>query len=291
LLGAFFFSFASIIGKFILNDGMHPFVLTLLQYLFIVILLLFWHYWKVPSFYKEHKAMMPKLALQGIIGSAGINLFFYAALQHLDAGIAAMLLFIHPVYITLYFAVTKKKIIGIRHYASLLLVILGGVITLDLIFGLPEELSIVGIFRGVMAGMCYAFYNVFADLHLKEVGANTINLFGSFFGLILTLLLIAISNIPFNFQFSVLPPIVLLSCLSGILPIYFIFKALKHIGSEKVSIVAALELPITLLLAFIFLGEQMKTSQLIGVLMIVASSVLLQYKGNQKSEACIENKK
>ena len=63
-----------------------------------------------------------------------------------------------------------------------------------------------------------------------------------------------------------------------VLPMALLNLAIREIGSNKATVIATAELPITVVLAFLFLKEQMVAVQLLGVLLIVAAVVILQVK-------------
>jgi len=66
------------------------------------------------------------------------------------------------------------------------------------------------------------------------------------------------------------------SLLTNLLPILFLFKGINLIGSEKAGIVAVAELPFTLLVAFIFLGETLTFIQITGIVLVIIAVFVLQ---------------
>ena len=282
ILAAFFFALIAIIGKNLISGGAHPLQITFYQYVFTNLILGSWLALRKPDALCRAAKRWLDFALLGIIGGAGTTLFFYSALQFLDAGISSMLLFINPVYITIFFAVTKLRKIQAVNYFSVLLAVAGAAIVLDLFSG-AFHLSVMGIVFGVLSGISYAFYNVFADLRLKTEEPNIINFYASVSAMVITFLLLAASGMGFFIKLSDLPPVIFLAGFSGILPEYFIFKSLQYIGSEKVSVIASVELPMTLIMAFTILKEQMKPVQLLGVLLIVVSTILLHYHEQEET--------
>jgi drug/metabolite transporter (DMT)-like permease len=71
-----------------------------------------------------------------------------------------------------------------------------------------------------------------------------------------------------------------LAIISGILPVVFLYKGIGIVGADKASIVATAELPITIILAYLILGEKMNIVQGIGIFFIIASIILLQSENN-----------
>ena len=224
----------------------------------------------------------------------------YSTLQYLDAGISSLLLFLHPVFITIFFAATRIKIMKAINYFSVLSAACGTVIVLD-IFSDSLHLSVIGIALGILSGITYGFYNIFADLKLKEEDPNVINFYACTAALLFTMVILTSSGIGFSIELNALTPILFLAIFSGVLPAYFFLKALQYIGSEKVSIISSIELPLTLIMAFTILKEQMRPFQLFGVVLIVLATILLHMNekdavGEEKDpagelERACENKK
>lgn len=281
ILAASLYAFVTIVGKTLVTGGVHPLQITFYQYVFTVLILGIWLFLRNPGSLRRDVKTLCAFALLGIIGGGGTNLLYYSALQYLNAGLCAMLLFIHPVYITIFFAVTKIKKLKPINYFSVLLAISGAAIVLD-IFNGSLSLSGVGLSFGILSGVSYAFYNIFADLKLKAEDPNIINFYACLAALMFATGLLTFSGIGFSIPLTSVPSVLLLACLSGIFPPYFFFKALQYIGSEKVSVVSSIELPVTLFLAFTILKEHMRPVQLLGVALIIFSSILLHRNESKK---------
>ncbi len=272
---AFFFSFIAIISKNLLTNGLSPIQLMFYQFTLTLILLGIWIGIRNPAHFKVSKKQLLHLALQGIIGSTGTNFFFYIALDHMSAGLASMLLFLNPVFVTLFFAVTGMRQLKWYNYGSVMLAMSGAALVLGILGKAPIAATAIGIAFGLMSSLCYAFFNVFADLKLQAIKPNVINFYTALFGAIISGSVIILTKMPLTLQVSQVPMIFLLTLCAGILPVIFIFSALKIIGSEKLTVVATIELPITLILAYLFLKEQMNPLQMVGVLLILSATLLL----------------
>ena len=288
ILAASLYAFVTIIGKTLVTGGVHPLQIAFYQYFFTVIILGTWLFFRTAGGLRRNVKTLGAFALLGIIGGAGTNLLYYSALQYLDAGLCAMLLFFHPVYITIFFAVTKIKKLKPINYFSVLLAITGAAVVLD-IFNSSFSLSVAGLSFGILSGVSYAFYNIFADLKFKEENPNVINFYACLAAFMFSTGLLTFSGIGFSLPLTSVPSIFLLACLSGIVPPYFFFKALQYIGSEKVSVISSIELPVTLFLAFTILNEYLRPIQLFGVVLIILSSVLL-HRNESKLAGEIEKK-
>jgi drug/metabolite transporter (DMT)-like permease len=71
-----------------------------------------------------------------------------------------------------------------------------------------------------------------------------------------------------------LPAALFLALLVWLLPYLFLLRAIKLVGASRASLVSVAELPLTLLLAFLLLGERMVPLQIPGALLIVIGVVM-----------------
>ncbi len=273
-LAALLYALISIVAKHLITGGSHPVQITFFQYVFTVSILGIWILLRKPDKLRCSIQKIGCFALLGIFGGGSTNLLFYSALKYLDAGIASMLLFLHPVFITVFFAVTKIKALKPVNYFCVIIAASGAAVVLDVFSG-TMSFSAVGVLFGMLSGGTYAFYNIYADLKLKEEEPNVINFYACIAAMFLTMAMLAFSGIGFKVEVSTLPSIFFLAVFSGVLPAYCFFKALQYIGSEKVSVISSVELPLTLTLAFLFLKEHMKPFQLFGIILIVLATVVL----------------
>jgi len=280
LLAAFFFALIAVIGKTVINSGIKIFDLLVLQYTASFVFMLI--YFVIAGI---RKLSLPKESLkavltQGLIGSSCTTVLFYLALEKLNAGIASMLLFTHPVLVSIYFMATKTRKITRRSNLALLTAFFGSIMVINVfnigIAGTP----LIGFVFGIMSSCTYAFYNIYADVKLKDFEPLVIAFYTN-----LTTLAVSLILHPgfFRFEFLMTSELLIyifeLAVVSGILPVIFLYKGIKLIGADKASIVATSELPITILLSFFVLGERMGLVQLAGILLIMGSIIILQYEG------------
>lgn len=280
-LAASFFAFIGVLGKDLINLGIAPLDLIILQYGATVLIMFAYFAVTDIKVLKLTKHEIKSILIQGIIGSSGTTIFFYLALEWVNAGIASMLLFTHPVLISIYFLVSKTKKINVINNSALVLAILGSIMVINILSFNMSVTPIIGILFGLAASASYAFFNIYAELEFKEARPLVTTFYCS--GVILiTALLIHPGFFTFNFELSwnTMFYIVRLAIIAGILPVVFLYNGITLVGADKASIVATVELPITVLLAFVILGEKMDMIQVIGILFIIASIILLQNENN-----------
>jgi drug/metabolite transporter (DMT)-like permease len=280
LLAAFFFALIAVIGKTVMNTGINVFDLMILQNTAALVFMLIYF-----AAVDIRKLMLDRESLktvftQGLLGSAGATIFFYMALQRMNAGIASMLLFTHPVLVSIYFMATRTKRITLTNNLALLAAFIGSLMVINIFDIDVTKTPLAGIAFGAAASAAYAFYNIYADVKLKDIEPLVTTFYTT-----LTILLVTLVLRPgfFRFEFEMTAGLLFyigeLAVVSGILPVIFLYKGINRVGADKASIVATSELPITIVLSFFVLGERMGIIQLAGIILIMCSIIILQYEG------------
>ncbi len=279
-VASLFFASVAVIGKTVINIGLGIFDLIIMQYsTSLIIVLLYFSIVDIKRLRLDKKSLKAVL-LQGLLGSTGTTILFYLALNRLDAGIASMLLFTHPVLISLYYMAAKTKEITIISNMALFAAFLGSIMVIDIFNINLIKTPLIGLIYGILASVAYAFYNINAEMRLKGIDPIVIIFYST-----MTVLAVALAIHPgfFMFRFAVntklLIYIIGLAIISGILPAVFLYKGIGIVGADRASIVATFELPATILMSYIVLGERMEGIQIAGILLIVGSIIMLQCEG------------
>ncbi len=278
LLAALLFSSQVVFGKLLLEYGLYGLDMSLLQYLWglIIISCIITFSGKWETVRRESRGNLARLCAMGAF-SALCTVCLFVALETVNAGIASMLLFTNPVYICLFFMITGIKKVGRWNKAALVIAFAGSLLVLNVFGTSAEEISYVGIGFGLVSGIGYAAYCIFYDLKVSGFDLMTTNFF-----LQLTAFLI-VSVLDMDFYPSILSlPVealimtMVMALFCGVAPLFFLFWGMRTIGSEKAGIIGVSELPFTLVVAFLVLGETMDGLQLIGIFLVVLAVLVLQ---------------
>lgn len=270
------YAFNSILGKMILVEGVEPLLISFYQYLMSTIIILGVILIVNKDKLKITKIQLKQTAIQGIFGAFGTSIFFYLALQNLNAGIASMLLFTNPVFVTLFFAITGTKKLEKVNYIALVFAMIGIVLVLDIFAVKGTDLSLIGVGFGLASALTYTFYNLYADFKMVQMDHYTVLFYTSLFGLIVSFgSVVGVYGIVPILSFHLLKFIFIIAVFAGILPVIFFYKSIEIIGSERTSIVATLELPLTLIIAFLILKEHLNGMQIGGAVLVILSVILL----------------
>lgn len=280
LLAAFFFSLIAVIGKTVINSGINVFDLLILQNaVTLILILVYFAATDIKRLRLDGKGLRT-IMIQGFIGSAATTILFYLALQRLNAGIASMLLFTHPILVSLYFMVTKTKKITLTNNLALAAAILGCIMAINVFNIDVSKTPVAGLLIGILSSFTYAFFNIYADVKLSEYDPMVTMFYTTSITTIVALLL---RPGFFRFEFVMTTGLLFYICelavVSGILPIIFLYKGINMVGADKASIVATSELPMTLIMSFFVLGETMDMIQISGIGLILCSIIILQYEG------------
>lgn len=280
-LSAAFFAIVGVLGKSVISTGLAPLDLIILQYACTIVIMLGYYLIKDIRMLRLTRKEFKNIVIQGVIGSSGTTLFFYLALGHVNAGIASMLLFTHPVLINIYFLLTKTKKINIINNSALILAVLGSAMVINILAFDLKLTPLIGLAFGMLSSAAYAFFNIYAELEFKEAKPLVTTFYTSLV-ILLVSLLVNPGFFKFNFilNWEITFYILELAIVSGILPVVFLYKGIGIVGADKASIVATVELPITVILAYFILGEKMNIVQGFGVILIISSIILLQSENN-----------
>ena len=276
-LAAFFFALIAVIGKTAINSGISVYDLLILQYgLAFIILFIYFASTDIKKL-RLDSGRLKSILLQGLIGSSLTNIFFYMALERMNAGIASMFLFTHPVLVSVYFLATKTKKITAANNFALIFAIVGSVLAMNIFNPELMKIPLSGIAFGIGASATYAFYNIYADLKLKKADPLVITFYTAFINCAVAIIINpGFFKLNFEINGQLIAYVVELAVISGILPVVFLYKGIRLVGAARASIVATAELPATLAISYLFLGETMGYAQLLGIFLIIAAIVILQ---------------
>lgn len=272
-----------ILGKYILDAGLDPWTLTFMQVVISTLVMFVIGISKAPEGirvkYTIQKVDYIWIFLVGVLGGMGTQLALYYCLERVDAGIGSMLLFLHPVVICLFFIISGVRKLTLTNKIALLVVLTGSLLVLN-IFGEAHTWTWLGILFGVIAFLCCAAFFLILDLKLSHYPITVIFFYD--WG-IAALIMLVLNPMVFK-DIVVLTPemislIVIISSITTVLPSFLLGKGVVLIGSERATVVGTLELPITVLLAYLFLSEVMVPMQLLGVVLVVSAVAALSMEG------------
>jgi drug/metabolite transporter (DMT)-like permease len=235
------------------------------------------------------------------------SLFYYLSVQYINVSIAIVLLMQSVWFSVVVESFITKKLPNIRKIIAVIIVLTGTVLATNLI-NTEIMLDLKGIFWGLMAAASYTmtmFTSNTLATHLPVLRKSIIMLSGGsiiifaflFFAQIGPLHFDGLKSIYLNFtdntehihafQYSILWKYGFVLALFGtIIPPILFNIGFPNAGLGLGSIISSLELPVSVTMAFILLGEKVIFIQWVGIALILFAIVLMNLPS--KKQAVVE---
>ncbi len=271
---ALFLGLAPVFGKLAITEGFTPLAVVALRtglaaaILFIVISL----------FYRQYLYIFP-VGLAGCMLAGAINgmgsLFYYLALERLDASLGQLLYSLYPFFVALWLILDHQPPSRLTFFRIVLATI--AVVLLTSVPG--RSVDGVGVVMMIGAAVLYAMHLPINQRVLYEVPAPTVALY--------TLLSMSAVVIPAYFIFDRAWPAANLPWLpvAGLTFVTVfsriaLFLGVKKIGGMQTALLGLAELLIAILFSNIWLGENLTLPQWLGALGLGVSLILVMYEQN-----------
>jgi drug/metabolite transporter (DMT)-like permease len=269
---AVFLGFAPVFGKLAITMGFTPFTVVALRTGFAAGIMLL----VMVLFYRQYLYIFP-VGLIGCIMAGAINglgsLFYYLALQRLDASLGQLLYSLYPFFVALWLILDHQSPGSLTIFRITL-----ATIAVLLLTNTPDRpMDLVGVAMMVVAAILYAMHLPINQRVLYEVPAPTVALY--------TLLSMSAVVIPAYLIFDrALPapdapwlPIIGLTFVT-IFSRVALFLGVKKIGGMQTALLGLAELLIALFFSSLLLGESLSFTQWLGVAGLGISLFLVRYE-------------
>ena len=230
---------------------------------------------------QQEKGAIWKLMLGGT--SLGLtSVFYYFAVKFIPVSVGIVLL-MQSVWMGLLLeAVLDKKMPSGRKIVATVIVLMGTALATN-IFSDVHELDWRGVAWGLAAGVSYTISLYSSNsiaTHMRPLKRSLWLLAGG----LVAIVLIFCTNSYSNFNFGIFWPWGLFLAFFGtILPPLLFTSGMPHTGISLGTIVASVELPVSVMFAYILLRESVNLLQWIGILMIISAIVLMNVQNLKKS--------
>jgi len=292
-LGASSYGMLATFVKIAYQQGFTTAEVTTSQYVFAIICLLFLNFMiRNKPLEKATDQDLKRLILSGT--SMGFtSVLYYLSVRYINASIAVVLL-MQSVWIgVLLETIIDKSKISLSKIAAVVLVLIGTVLATNI---LKSELifDFKGYLFGFLAAISFSITLYSTNSVAKHLHPYKRTLFMLFGGAIIVLFFTLFTQIlPTYFQIEIVPkefvfikPFdssilytwgILLSVLGTVLPPILLNKGFPLVGVGLGSIVSALELPVSVTCAFIFLNESVLFIQWIGIFVILGAIIMINW--------------
>ena len=229
---------------------------------------------------KASKKNITQLMLAGT--SLGMtSIFYYLAVKYIPVSIAIVLLMQTVWMGVLFEMVLEKKRPSTQKIISVIIVLVGTALATNLIQS-KVELDWRGIVLGLMAASSFTTTMFTANRVATHVSPAQRSLYMLLGGAIIVFgFAIATQNTPFNFEIFMKWGIIL-ALFGTIIPPLLFNAGFPLTGIGLGSIVSALELPVSVLMAYFVLSEKVSLIQWFGIILIIVAIVIMNVNFKKK---------
>jgi drug/metabolite transporter (DMT)-like permease len=279
LISAACFGAIAILARYSYASGADVFGMLIVRFSVATAALAGIMWWRGTSFPAMSRVLA--LAAMGGIGYVGQSFTFFSALNHAQASLVALLLYLYPVFVTLLAAMFLKEPLTRTTLAALVLCSLGAGLTVG-----GGEGSALGISLGIASAVIYSIYIVVGarlTRGVDPIASTTVICAAS------GLVYLVISAIRVNQGATIAFPgdaagwmaTVAIALVSTVAAILTFFAGLQKLGASRASMLSTIEPVITVALAAALLGERITMSQLFGGVLILAGVLWLAKPGTR----------
>ncbi|MFZ5634440.1 MAG: DMT family transporter [Bacillota bacterium] len=273
LLSAVCYGFMAVFVK--LAYAGHINLITTLSVRFVLASLFMWLVVLVSrqpvSISRKEAASLFSLSL---LGYGGASTFFFASLQMIPASLASLVLFIHPVMVSLFEVVVYRYPLNIQKVSALGLSTAGLVLVLGNISGRFDPGGIILVLGAALSYTAYLLYG--KKVVTRHPPAVTTAFVLTFAAAGFTLYGLAAGGISFGFPAASWIWLAAMAVVSTFMGISLLFAGLKRLEAGKASIISTFEVVVTVGFSALLLGDVLTPLQLAGGLMILAGIIILQ---------------
>lgn len=276
-LAALLWGVAATVAKTFFNHSYAPLILVQMRVTLSFAVLFLFFLSTNRSLLRFRLKDIPHFLVVGILGVAGSNYFYYAAIKETNVSTAILVQYTAPVMVMLYTVLFQKERLTMFRVLALVLAV-GGIF---LAIGAYDTSVLQGTSHGVMLALLAAVsFSIFTisgkSLTVKySIWTGLIYLLGAatlFWSFINTPMDIVRAGYTAE-DWKVFGTIAVISIL---LPYSLYYYGLKHIAPSKAIIVSTLEPVVAIVSEWLFLNGHMGPLQIAGALAVILSIILLQ---------------
>ena len=205
------------------------------------------------------------------------SVFYYLCVKYIDVSIAIVLLMQTVWMGVLLEWILDKKAPSLQKIVSVIIVLIGTLLATNLLNN-ENPIDIRGIFWGILAAASFTTTMFTANRIAANISAAQRSLYMLLGGSIIVFGFGIFTQItPYNFDIFVKWGI-FLALFGTIIPPLLMNAGFPITGIGLGSIVSALELPVSVLMAYIILDEKVIFSQWLGIVLIILAIIIMNVK-------------
>jgi len=244
-----------------------------------------------PALLRVRRQDWRLLVAYGLVGVAGVQLLYFAAVSRIPIGVAMLLEFTSPILVALWVRFVRRVILPPRMWVGTALALVGLAMVAEVWQGL--RLDALGLLLGICAALCAAAYFLIGEhgvTALEPLGLVT-------WGMVVGGVAIAVLAPPWSLpgeilggdaDFGVAVPVwvLLLTCaiISTAVAYLLSISAMRYLPANVVSVIALCEPIVATSLAWLVLGQALTFVQVVGAVVLLAGATVVQLASRPKPE-------
>ena len=272
IVGIVLFSAKAIMVKLAYQYDVSSLHLLLFRMIFSLPIYIVLSFYFKPSNPKEIKRKdYLWVILFGFVGYYLASYFDFLGLVYLKAGLERIILFIYPTLVLLISKIFFKKRISNQQIIAILITYFGVVIAFWGEVQFESQNVVLGGFLIFLAALTYAAYLVGSGWLIPKFGVVVFTSYAMIVSSVCVVIhyLITDRGTIFDYSSEVYLLSILMAIVSTIIPSFLVSLAIKKLGANNFSIIGSIGPVSTIILAYIFLGEQLSILQLVGAVIVI----------------------
>jgi drug/metabolite transporter, DME family len=219
-----------------------------------------------------------RVLLLGVFGVAFSNYLYYFAIQKTNVATAIILQYTAPVLVLVYMVARGLQRATLKRVAAAVLAFLGSGLVVGAAGRAGVTLNTAGVMAALLAAVCFSYYNI--------AGYNLLARYDHWLVLLYTTLSATVFWLAVNPPWKVLAAgytgfewafLLVFAVVSVLLPFSLYFAGLRYLEPTRAIVVSCLEPVFSIIIAAIVLGESVRPAQAIGIAIVLAAIVLVQW--------------
>lgn len=291
LLGALTFAINGTVSKAILLSGLDPARLSQLRVTGAFLTLLIFVAINRPERLRIERREWPYLIAYGVLGVSMTQYLYFVALQYLPVGVALLIEFTAPVFVTLWFRFVLKEPTRSTVWLALTIALLGLALVAEVWRGFTFDA--IGLIAAFGAALALSTYYIITDRQVRTPEPRdpvSLTMWGFGFAALFWVLAQPWWSFPWSdFRGSSDPelgsiigdrPLWMLSVwmivLGTVVPFWLVVASMRHLRASQASVVGLTEPLLAIIVAWVVLSEALSALQLAGGALILLGVILAE---------------
>lgn len=286
-LAAVMWGVAAAVAKSFFNKAYEPLILVQMRVTLSFAVLFLFFLSTNRALLKFNLRDIPHFLVVGILGVAGSNYFYYAAIKETNVSTAILVQYSAPVMVMIYTVLFQKEHLTLNKVLSLLLAVGGIILAIGAYDPAVLQGTMHGIILALLAAVSFSIFTISGKSLTQKysIWTGLIYLLGS------ATLFWSFINTPMDilradYTAEDWKTFGLIALISIMIPYTLYYYGLHHIQSSKAIIVSTLEPIVAITSEWLFLDGRMGPVQVVGAVCVIIAILLLQ-RDDPKGEPII----